>query len=297
MTFFKLSFLNILRNQQHLLISVDVSQIHSPLPSCRITSSLSIITPNTYIIMKFTMFSASGLALFSLITAQQALSFALPSLEHALEKRSLPVVMGLAKTFGAIAASTLTSTGNTVITGDGGTCPGTSITGFPPGICTGTLSAGGTAACNAEAACLTAYNNAKSASPVTILPSSDLAGVTLPPGIYGFPTSGATLTGTFTANGATNHHGQWIFQVKTTFTTAVGAKIVLENGAQACNIYFQVGSSITIAGGSKLSGNFLAYTSIAAGEAASVNGTLCALNGAVTLIDDAIRAQPVCVTS
>ena len=79
------------------------------------------------------------------------------SLTHpTLTKRAPAVVMGLAESFGAIAHTTLTSTGNTVIIGDCGTYPGTAITGFPPGACTGTTSAGGTAAQNAEASCLTA---------------------------------------------------------------------------------------------------------------------------------------------
>jgi hypothetical protein len=76
----------------------------------------------------------------------------------------------------------------------------------------------------------------------------------------------------------------------------VNAKVVLTNGAQACNVYFVVGSSATIAGGTALMGNVLAYTSIAVGSAASNKGTLCALNGAITLIDDALTAQPTCTT-
>jgi hypothetical protein len=45
-----------------------------------------------------------------------------------------------------------------------------------------------------------------------------------------------------------------------------------------------------------LQGNILAYTSIAVLKGASDKGTLCALNGAVTLIDDAITAVTNCVT-
>jgi hypothetical protein len=118
----------------------------------------------------------------------------------------------------------------------------------------------------------------------------------LPPGVYTFPTSGVTLSGTLTLNGASNPDGQWIFQIRTTLGTSVGSKIVMENGGQACNVYFQIGSSATIAAGSLLQGNFLAYTSIAVGSAASNNGTLCALNGAITLIDDALKALPTCTT-
>jgi Ice-binding-like len=271
--------------------SISYKLIHLYPPSIR-SHQISTFAPKNFVIMKCTMFSTCRLALFVLITAQQAIGLAHP----AIENRAAPVVMGLAKTFGAIAASTLTSTGDTVITGDCGTCPGTAITGFPPGKCTGTTSAGGTAACNAEAACLTAYNNAKGLAPTEALNSSDLGGLTLAPGVFTFPTSGVTLTGTLTLDGATNPDGQWIFQITTTFMTAVNAKVVLEGGAQACNVYFQVGSSATILAGTKLKGNILAYTSISVGSAASNKGTFCALNGAITLIDDALTAKPTCTT-
>jgi len=241
------------------------------------------------------MFSSSKLAilaLFALQFSQVALAF------PAIEKRNPPIVMGAAKTFGAIAHTTLTSTGGTVITGDCGTCPGTAITGFGPGmgVCTGTINAANTAACNAEAACLTAYNNALALTPTVILPT-DLGGQTLPPGVYTFTTLNAVLSTTLTLNGTGHPNGQWIFQIKTTFTTSANSKIVFLGGGQPCNVYFLVGSSATIGAGSKLQGNILAYTSIAVNSAASDKGTLCALNGAITLIDDAITAQPTCTTT
>jgi hypothetical protein len=242
--------------------------------------------------MKCTMFSDCRLALFILITAQQAIGLAHP----AMEKRAEPVLLGAASSFGAIAATTLTSTGDTLITGNCGTCPGTSITGFPPGHCTGITSAGGTLACNAEAACLTAYNNAKGLTPTKALTSSNLGGITLPPGVYTFPSSGVSLSGTLTLNGATNPDGQWIFQIISTFTVAAAAKVVLINGAQACNVYFQVGSSASIGAAAELQGNILTYTSIAVSSGASNDGTWCALNGAITLIDDALTAKTTCTT-
>ncbi|KAE9367243.1 hypothetical protein N431DRAFT_350356 [Stipitochalara longipes BDJ] len=241
------------------------------------------------------MFSCSKIA----ILAASALQFSAISLAHpTLEQRTPPIVMGLAKTFGAIAHTTLTSTGATVITGDCGTCPGTAITGFGPGmgVCTGSIDAGNTAACNAEAACLTAYNNAAALVPTHTPLPTDLGGQTLPPGVYDFTTSNAVLSTTLTLNGATNPKGQYIFQIKTTFVTSANSKIVLINGAQACNVYFIVGSSATIGAGSQLQGNILAYTSVAVNSGASDKGTLCALNGAVTLIDDAITSQPTCST-
>jgi hypothetical protein len=241
--------------------------------------------------MKGTIFSACKLALLALITAQYAIGLALPP----IEKRNLPVLMGSAAAFGAIAATSLTSTGATAITADCGTCPGTSVTGFPPGTA-GAIYAGGTVACDAEADCLTAYNNAAGLSPTTALVSSDLGGLTLPPGIYTFPTSGATLSTTLTLNGTANPNGQFIFKITTTFSTSAGSKVVLINGAQACNVYFAIGSSATIISASALQGNYLAYTSITVGSGSSNQGTLCALNGGISLIDNALTAQTSCST-
>ncbi|KAF4626775.1 hypothetical protein G7Y89_g11376 [Cudoniella acicularis] len=243
------------------------------------------------------MFSNTKLALLFLLTTQFTDNcLAHPSVERSLGKRSPPVVMGAASAFGAIAASTLTSTGNTVITGDCGTSPGTSITGFPPGVCTGITSAGGTLAVNAEAACLTAYNAALASTPTTPLSVSNLGGLTLNPGVYTFPTSAVTLSGILTLNGTLNANGQFIFLIDTTFTTAVSSEVLVINGAQACNIYFIVGTSASIGAASALQGNLLAYTAIAAYSGASNKGTWCALNAAITLIDDSLTAITTCTT-
>lgn len=72
--------------------------------------------------------------------------------------------------------------------------------------------------------------------------------------------------------------------------------MVLLNGAQACNVYFIVGSSATVGEASVMKGNILAYTSIAVSNAASNEGTFCALNGVVTLINNALTAPHVCTT-
>jgi hypothetical protein len=155
---------------------------------------------------------------------------------------------------------------------------------------------GNTAACNAEAACLTAYNNAAALVATTTLPT-DLAGKILPPGVYNFTTVDAILSGTLTLNGTSNTKGQYIFQIRTTFKTTTSlAKVTLIGGAQACNVYFIVGSSATIYTGSQMQGNILAYTSIMVSSGASNKGTWGALNGAVTLIDNALTSQPTCST-
>lgn len=117
------------------------------------------------VIMKFPILGVDRIATLAfLATYFSALSLAAPAVENlAIEKRALPVLMGLAKSFGALGATTLTSTGATAITGtggvgNGGTWPGTAIIGFPPGTASGVLAPGTVLAQNGEAACLTAYN-------------------------------------------------------------------------------------------------------------------------------------------
>jgi hypothetical protein len=144
---------------------------------------------------------------------------------------------------------------------------------------------------------LTAYNNAAALVKTKTLAATDLGGLTLPPGVYGFPTENAVLSTTLTINGTGNANGQFVFQIGTTFTTsATTAKVVLIGGAQACNVYFIVGSSATIGPNSQLQGNILAYTSISVQSGASNKGTFGALNGAVTLIDNALTSQTSCTT-
>jgi len=242
--------------------------------------------------MQFTTLNAGKLATIALLAQ---FTVALPSVEVEKRQTTPAILMGAAAGWGAIAASTITNVGNTIVMGSCGTWPGSEMTGFPPGFCT-TTSIAGTPASNAEAACLKAYNNAVAKVPTAALPASDLGGVTLPPGVYTFPTSAATLTGILTLDGARNPRGQWIFQITTTFGASAASQILTINGAQACNVYFIVGSSATIEAGAQLVGNILAYTSIAASDAASNNGSWCALNGEVTLINNALTAPSVCLT-
>ncbi|CAG8979247.1 hypothetical protein HYALB_00013315 [Hymenoscyphus albidus] len=217
-----------------------------------------------------------------------------------IEKRAPPISMGLARTFGALAASTLTSVGNTVVTGDCGTYPGTSITGFPPGpgVCTGITTSGGTASMNAEASCLLAYNNAKGLVPTRALTSANLGGLVLPPGIYTFPTQAAALSAgsTLTLSGAGNPNGQWVFQIGTTFAAGANSRIVMSNGGQACNVYFVLGTAASIGANASLQGNILAGMTIAASAGASGSGTWCSKNAAVTLINNKLAALSTCTS-
>jgi type VI secretion system secreted protein VgrG len=127
------------------------------------------------------------------------------------------------------------------------------------------------------------------------LTGQDLGGLTLTPGVYFFSSS-AALTGTLKLDG----DGRFDFLIGSTLTTAAGApsnpgsSVVLEDGAQACHVFWQVGSSATIGTYCDFVGTILADTSITLDTGASLSGRALALNGAVTL-DDNLITVPICV--
>ena len=190
------------------------------------------------------------------------------------------VGLGTAGSFGVLAGSTVTNTGPTVVNGDLGVHPGTAITGFPPGTVGGTIHSADAVAAQAQTDTTTAYNDAAGRTPFTMV-ATELGGRTLLPGVY----RGATLgiTGTLTLDAAGDPNAVFIFQAGSTLLTATDSRVSVINGAQACNVFWQVGSSATLGTRTAFVGTILALTSITADTGATVQGRLLARNGAVTL--------------
>src|SRR6202044_2899481 len=99
------------------------------------------------------------------------------------------------------------------------------------------------------------------------------------------------VTGTLTLDGQGDPGAVFIFQAGSPLITSTGTTVVLTNGAQACNVFWQVGSSATIQTGSTFAGTVLALTSITVGTGDTIMGSVLARNGAVTLDDDAITVS------
>jgi len=201
-----------------------------------------------------------------------------------------PVGLGTAGSFAVLAGSTVTNTGPSVINGDLGVSPGTSITGFPPGLVNGTQHSADAVALQAQKDLTIAYNDAAGRAPTATV-TADLGGQTLVAGVYTGTT--LSLTGTLTLDAQGNPNAVFIFQSAKTLITASASRIVLINGADPCNVFFQVGSSATLGTNSVFVGTILALTSITANTGATVAGRLLARNGAVTLDSNTIT-RPNC---
>jgi hypothetical protein len=194
----------------------------------------------------------------------------------------LPVALGSAGTFSVLASSTVTNTGPTVVTGDVGVSPGTAVTGFPPGMVVGGAihTADGPAG-SAQIDLTTAYNDAAGRTTPSSV-SGDLGGLTLPPGLYK-STSFLNLTGILKLDGQGNTNSVFIFQIASALTTFSGSQVILLNGAQAANVFWQVGSSATLGTNSIFNGTILAQASVTLTTGAALNGRALARTGAVTL--------------
>jgi hypothetical protein len=198
------------------------------------------------------------------------------------------VDLGTAEDFSVLGGETVTNTGPSVLASSVGVSPGTAIVGFPPGVVQppGTIEAGTPVAAQAQADSTAAYLDALG-RPLNETTTSDLTGLTLVGGVYAGPSkSPLSLSGTLTLDGEGDPNSVFIFQTDSTLITGPGSTVSLINGAQACNVFWQVGSSATLDTGSTFVGNILALTTITVADSVTVQGRALAQTGEVTLIND-----------
>jgi hypothetical protein len=206
-----------------------------------------------------------------------------------------PVDLGTAAPFVALGGAGITFAGSpnsTILNGDIGTYPTTAITGLGNVILNGVNHGGDAITQTGKVDLVTAYNDAAGRpADVTYGAVADLGGLTLTPGVYSDPTSFA-ITGTLTLDAQGNTDAVWIFQAGSTLITASASLVSLTNGAQARNVFWQVGSSATLGTYSVFRGTLLALTDITMTTGAMIEGRALARNGAITF-DQQIGILPV----
>jgi serine protease AprX len=194
--------------------------------------------------------------------------------------------LGTADGFGVLAGSTVTSTGPSTINANLGLYPGTAVTGFTPDMVNGTTQAADAAALQAKSDLTAIYDNA-AARPASATAPADIGGHTFTAGVYRSASS-IGLTGAVTLDGQGDPNAVFVFQAGSTLITAAASRVSLVNGAQACNVFWQVGSSATLGTTTDFAGNLLALTSITMNDGVTMTGRALARNGAVTMINDTI---------
>jgi len=245
----------------------------------------------------------------------------------------VPVPLGTAASFGTYGGSAgMTNSGIlTIVNGNiGTTAVSTAVTGFhdagpgctytetplnigtvngliytappPPTIgcpSEGTIATFATAT-QAASDALAAYN-ALAAIPAGPDPGAgNLANLVLTPGVYTAAAGSFGITGgPLTLDGQGNANAVWVFQMATTLTVGSPGNpqsVILINGAQAKNVFWQVGSAATIngAGGGTFVGTIISQTGVTVSTAGNmavvtVNGRLLSLGPSVTLVNTVIN--------
>ena len=185
-----------------------------------------------------------------------------------------------------------------------------SITGFPPAIIVNgaMYAADDIAPPGVPAMLLQAKNDLTAAylfaegatAPAPATVSGDLGGTTLAPGIYKSTSTLLIQSGNLTLDAQGDANAVWIFQIASDFTTVgggtypstTGGNVILSGGAQAKNIFWQVGSSATIGDYTSFNGTVLALTTITMNAGSTANGRMLARNGSVTMTSTNIINKP-----
>ena len=195
-----------------------------------------------------------------------------------------PIDLGSCAHFTILATSTTTTTGGGIINGDVGLSP-VGSQGIPPGQINGTIYNGGPIAAQAQLDLTAAIIAASPAQlPGGINVGAELGGKTLVAGVYESPSGSYAITGDLTLHGGPDD--VWVFQMASTLTVAVSGRVILTGGAQARNIFWQVGSSATLGTSSVFKGTIMAYASITMNSSSTLDGRALAQNGAVTFNGD-----------
>src|SRR6202050_697790 len=198
------------------------------------------------------------------------------------------VGLGTAASFSVLAGSTVTNTGPTTMFGDLGLYPGTSVTRAPP--VPGQPHVDDQVAIEAKNALTTAYTNAETRPPNGSA-GTEPAGQAFSPGLHNASESLLLSSGSVTLNAEGDPNAVFIFKIGSTLITGSNTSVSLINGAQACNVFWQVGSSATLGTGTRFVGTVMAAASITANTAATIHGRLLAQTAAVTLEDNTITTS------
>ncbi|MEV4630021.1 ice-binding family protein [Micromonospora sp. NPDC049523] len=203
---------------------------------------------------------------------------------------TVPVPLGTAADFAVLGGTTVTNTGLSVLDGDLGVSPGATVSGFPPGVVNGDIHQDDAAAIQAQIDLTAAYNDAAGRT-TTDTVAEDLGGTTLPTGVYESVSGAFELSGALTLDAEGDPNAVFIFKAASTLTTTTSSTVTLANGAQSCNVFWQIGSSATLGTDSTLRGDILASASISSAGGADVDGRALAINGQVSLDTTAITAS------
>ena len=205
-------------------------------------------------------------------------------------RAATPVNLGTATGFAVLASGAITNGGSTTITGDVGVSPGTTMTDNGTVTLMGASATylGDPIAAKAQTDLDAAYMYAEGVLPDAAIPA-DLGNKTLTPGVY-YSAAAFAMTGPLVLDGDNDLDPLFIFQTPAALNTTAGTAISLINGANVCNVFWQVGGAVTLGGLTDFKGTIMGQTAISLGAGATIEGRALALDGDVTMDSNIIDA-------
>jgi len=190
------------------------------------------------------------------------------------------VGLGRADGFAVLSGAGITNTGASTITGDIGTFPTLSETGFGSIQLNGVDHGGDAVTQGAKTDLAAAFAEGLARSPATNV-AGELGGATMVAGVYASSAFG--IAGTLTLDAKGNPDAEFVFQAGSTVIAEANSRVVLLNGADPCHVTWLVGSSATFHTAARFVGDVVARASITAQTGATFLGRLLARDGAVTM--------------
>jgi hypothetical protein len=188
--------------------------------------------------------------------------------------------LGTAETHGIVAATAVTCAGTDTIAANVSVHPGLAVDATC--FVTGVKNLGDGVAAQAQLDVDSAYVDLAGlpCPPANLVGITNIGGTTKQPGVY-CSASSMLVTGDIILDGAGDPNAVFVFQAGSSLTTA--GNVVLQNGAQAKNVYWLVGSSATVGTANLWKGNIIAMTSITLNTGVRLIGRALARDGGVTL--------------
>jgi len=203
------------------------------------------------------------------------------------------ISLGQASNFAVLAGAGISNTGSSSVQGDLGTSPTVSFSDSGALVLNGAYHFGDATATAAKTDLATAYASAVASAPAVAV-TTDLGGQTLLPGTY-VNTAGVGVTGTLTLDAQGNPNSVFVIQTPLSLNTAAASQVNIINGGQACNVFWQVGTTTNLGANSDFKGNILTTSNFVGGANAKVSGRVLSVAGSVALNSNTI-VKPSCVT-
>lgn len=190
--------------------------------------------------------------------------------------------LGAAQSYVVVADHSITSSGSTAITGDVAIAASSALIGFPPGTIDGETHLADQEALDVAGATTAVNQNLQDQPCNSDRSGEDLGGLRLGGAVYCY-IEDATLDGELRLDALGDVDTAWVFRVNGALDIAPASAVILANGAQSCNVFWQVDGNVTIGAFTSMVGTVVSEETIVLADGVTIDGRLFTPQGGVVL--------------